>query len=253
MISTIEKLYFREDTMTVALITGGSRGIGAAIARRLGADGVRVVVNYRENASAATDVVADIEAAGGAAVAARGDVADPAQLLGLFDLTEGTFGGLDILVVNAGTARFAPIADTTDADFDTMFAINTRATFVALREAARRIRDNGRIVVVSSGSTVTGRPGAGAYAASKAAVEQLVRAAAAELGPRGVTVNSVRPGATRTDALRVDAAALARLAAEVPLRRIGEPEDIAAVVAFLASADGGWITGQHLHAGGGLF
>ncbi|WP_019925698.1 SDR family oxidoreductase [Nocardia sp. BMG111209] len=239
--------------MTVALVTGGSRGIGAAIARRLGAGGARVVVNYRENAEAAREVVADIETAGGRAVAAAGDVADPVRLLGLFDLTERTFGGLDVLVANAGTARFATLAETTDADFDTMFAVNTRGTFLALREAARRIRDNGRIVVVSSGSTVTGRPGAGAYAASKAAVEQLVRAAAAELGPRGVTVNSVRPGATRTDALRVDPAALEQLAAQVPLRRIGEPGDIAAIVAFLVSADGGWITGQHLHAGGGLF
>ncbi|MQY26221.1 SDR family oxidoreductase [Nocardia aurantia] len=239
--------------MTVALVTGGSRGIGAAIARRLGADGLRVVVNYRENATAAGKVVAEIEAAGGRAVAAAGDVADPARLLGLFELAEGTFGGLDVLVANAGTARFATLADTTDEDFDTLFAVNTRGTFLALREAARRIRDNGRIVVVSSGSTVTGRPGAGAYAASKAAVEQLVRAAAAELGPRGVTVNSVRPGATRTDALRVDPAALEQLAAQVPLRRIGVPADIAAIVAFLVSADGGWITGQHLHAGGGLF
>ncbi|WP_024804582.1 SDR family oxidoreductase [Nocardia sp. BMG51109] len=241
--------------MPVALITGAARGIGRAIARRLAADGVRVVVNYRENAGAAQELVAEVIREGGSATAVPGDVADPDQLLRLFDATEDAFGGLDILVVNAGIARFAPIADASTEDFDQQFAVNTRATFLALREAARRLRDGGRVVVISSGATVTGRPGAGVYAASKAATDQLVRAAAGELGARGITVNSVRPGAIRTDSLlgTVDTAALDAIADRTPLRRIGEPTDIAGIVAFLASADAGWITGQHLHAGGGLF
>ncbi|AXK89170.1 glucose 1-dehydrogenase [Nocardia farcinica] len=241
--------------MTVALVTGGSRGIGRAIATRLAADGAAVVVNYRRNAAAASQVVTQIERAGGRALAVAADVADPPHLRGLFEATERTFGGLDVLVVNAGVAHFAPIAETTDADFDELFAVNTRATFHALREAANRLRDGGRIVVISSGAVATARPGSGAYAASKAAVDQLVRTAASELGPRGITVNSVLPGAIRTDALVTtrDPAALDQVAAQTPLRRIGEPDDIAAIVAFLTSPDARWITGQRIHAGGGLF
>ncbi|WP_280257445.1 SDR family oxidoreductase [Nocardia wallacei] len=241
--------------MTVALVTSGSRGIGRAISRRLAADGADVVVNYRENAAAAAEVVTEVTAAGGRAVAAPGDAADPGQLRLLFDTAEDRFGGLDVLVANAGIARFAPLADAPDADFDLLFTVNTRGTFLAMREAARRLRDGGRVVVISSGTTVTARPGAALYSASKAATEQLVRIAAVELGERGITVNSVLPGATRTDALvaTIDDARLAHLAAQTPLRRIGEPADIAAVVSFLASPDGGWITGQQLHAGGGSF
>ncbi|MBF6175729.1 SDR family oxidoreductase [Nocardia blacklockiae] len=241
--------------MTVALVTGGSRGIGRAVARRLAADGAAVVVNYRENADAAAELVAEVTAAGGRAAAVRGDVADPAQSRRLFDAAEERFGGLDVLVANAGIARFAPLAEASDADFDLLFGVNTRGTFLAMREAARRLRDGGRIVVISSGTTVTARPGAGLYAASKAATEQLVKTAAVELGARGITVNSVLPGATRTDALlaSADTARLDALAAQTPLRRVGEPADIAGVVAFLVSPDGGWITGQHVRAGGGLF
>ncbi|MER7451331.1 SDR family oxidoreductase [Nocardia beijingensis] len=241
--------------MAVALVTGGARGIGRAIARRLAADGAEVVVNYRQNAAAAADVVAEIERAGGRAVAVAGDIADPERMTRLFDFAIDTFGGLDILVANAGTARFASLAETTPADFDRQFAVNARGTFLALREAARRLRDNGRIVVVSSGVTVTARPGTGAYGAGKMAAEHLVRVAAGELGARGITVNSVRPGATRTDALieRLGADAVARMPVTAPLGRIGEPADIAAVVAFLVSADGAWITGQHLNAAGGAY
>ncbi|ROS39330.1 3-oxoacyl-[acyl-carrier protein] reductase [Amycolatopsis thermoflava] len=242
-------------TDRVALVTGGSRGIGRGIAERLGAEGARVVVNYRTDADAAAKVVATIDNAGGQAVAVQADVADPAQVVALFDAVESAFGGLDILVGNAGIARFAPLAEAGDEDFERVFATNTRSTFVALREAAKRLRDGGRIIVISSGATVTARPNGGVYAASKAAAEQLVRAAAKELGPRGITANSVLPGATRSDALEagMDAERLAATTAQTPLGRLGEPSDIASIVAFLASADGGWITGQTIHAGGGLF
>ncbi|MFF2327436.1 MULTISPECIES: SDR family oxidoreductase [unclassified Streptomyces] len=242
-------------TGRVALVTGGSRGIGRAIVERLGADGARVVVNYRSDADAAAEAVATVRRTGGQATAVRADVSDPEQLRGLFEETERAYGGLDILVGNVGIARFASLADTTDEDFEQVFVTNARATFLALREAAHRIRDKGRIIVISSGATVTARPASGLYAASKAAGEQLVLAAAKELGPRGITVNSVLPGATRTDALEAGATAeaLAATRAQTPLGRLGEPTDIAAIVAFLASEDGAWITGQSIRAGGGLF
>lgn len=238
----------------VALVTGGSRGIGRAIAERLGADGVSVVVNYRTNTDAAAKVVAKIEANGGHAVAAQADVTDAAQLRGLFDTAERQYGGLDILVNNVGVGRFAPIAQVTDADFDEHFATNTRAAFVALREAANRLRDGGRIVVISTGITLTHRPTAGVYAASKAAADSLALTLAKELGPRKVTVNSVLPGVTRTEG--ADAVAppmLNQILALTPLGRLGEPEDIADIVAFLTSDQGRWITGQTIHAGGGMF
>ncbi|PPJ25440.1 3-ketoacyl-ACP reductase [Nocardia nova] len=241
--------------MPVAIVTGASAGIGRAIAGRLGSEGMAVVVNYLGNRTAAEELVATVEAGGGRAVAARADVSDPVQLRGLFDLAEDEFGGVDILVNNAGTARFAPLAQATDEDFDLTFSLNVKATFIALREAANRLRDHGRIVVISSGVTVTHRSGSAVYAASKAAAEELVRVLAKELGPRGITVNSVLPGATRTEALAGarDTAALDEVAAATPLGRIGEPGDIADIVAFLVSDDARWITGQSVRAGGGLF
>jgi 3-oxoacyl-[acyl-carrier protein] reductase len=256
MISTIDVLdYGGRVSDRVAIVTGGSRGIGRAIARRLGAGGADVVVNYRSDRPAALEVVAAVEAAGRRAVALAADVAAPDQLRGLFDAAERHYGGIDIVVGNVGLARFAPIADTSDTDYDQMFATNTRATFMVLREAANRVRDGGRIVVVSSGAAVTHRPGAGVYAASKAAGDELVRVLARELGPRGITVNSVLPGATRTEALTAaqPPAVLEQIAAQNPLRRLGEPDDIAEIVAFLASDAARWLTGQTVHAGGGLF
>ncbi len=238
----------------VALITGCSRGIGRAIAERLGADGVSVVVNYRTNEEAAAKVVAAIKANGGHAVAARADVVDPQQLRGLFDTAEQHFGGLDILVNNVGVGGFAPIAMATDEDFDNIFSTNTRTTFVALREAANRLRDGGRIVVISSGIALTHRPGTAVYAASKAAGDAMAMTLAKELGPRGITVNSVLPGVTRTDAAEgVSADIVNQILMQTPLGRLGEPEDIADVVAFLISDQGRWITGQAIRAGGGMF
>ncbi|MEU6188543.1 glucose 1-dehydrogenase [Nocardia sp. NPDC047038] len=241
--------------MPVAIVTGGSRGIGRAIAERLGARGAAVVVNYRSNRQAAEQVVAAIEGSGGQAWAVRADVADPAGPRRLFDAAEECFGGVDVFVNNAGVARFGSIAEATDEDFELMFAVNTKATFVALREAAKRLRDNGRIVVVSSGATLTHRPGSGVYGASKAAVEQLVRVLARELGPRGITANSVLPGAVRTDALAASGAigANQQILQSIPLGRVGEPDDIADVVGFLTSEEARWITGASVPAGGGAF
>jgi 3-oxoacyl-[acyl-carrier protein] reductase len=241
--------------MSVAIVTGGSRGIGRAIARRLGARGGSVVVNYRSNRSAAEHVAAAIESSGGQALTVRADVADAAGPRRLFDAAEERFGGVDIFVNNAGSARFGSIAEATDEDFELMFTVNTKATFVALREAANRLRDNGRIVVVSSGTTLTHRPGSGVFGASKAAVEQLVRVLARELAPRGITANSVLPGAVRTDALAAarGIGSMQQIAQSIPLGRLGEPDDIADVVAFLASDAARWITGASVPAGGGAF
>jgi 3-oxoacyl-[acyl-carrier protein] reductase len=238
----------------VAIVTGSSRGIGRAIAGRLAADGARLVVNYRSCREAADKLVAEIESHGGQALAVQADVADPDQLRSLFDVAEHSFGGLDILVSNAGIGRFSPIAEASEEDFDALFATHAKATFVALREAANRMRDGGRIVVVSSGQTVVVRQASGLYAASKAAGDQLVRVLAHELGPRHITVNSVLPGPTRTDGYTRQAGNSAgQVAAGTPLGRLGEPSDIADAVAFLTSESGRWITGQAIHAGGGLF
>ncbi|WP_328396407.1 SDR family oxidoreductase [Nocardia sp. NBC_00416] len=240
--------------MPVAIVTGSSRGIGRAVAERLGRAGASVVVNYHSDRAAGEQVVAAIESGGGRAIAVRADIADAAQLRHLFDTAEHTYGGLDIVVSNAGIARFAPIAEATDDDFDLMFAVNTKATFRTLREAANRLRDSGRIVLVSSGATATHRPGSGVYAASKAASEQLVRVLARELAPRAITVNSVLPGAVRTDGLTAARGAeIDRIAATVPLGRIGEPDDIADITAFLVSEEARWITGASVPAGGGVF
>ncbi|MBB4688410.1 SDR family oxidoreductase [Amycolatopsis jiangsuensis] len=241
--------------MAGALVTGGSRGIGRAIAQRLGAAGLPVGVNYRTDEAAARAVVGEIIAGGGAAVALRGDVTDDAELRGLFDAAEREFDGLDVVVANVGVARFAPLADTTDEDFDLVFSTNLRSAFATLREAARRVRDGGRIVVISSGVVVTARAGTGIYGASKAAGDHFVRALAKELGPRGITVNSVLPGAVRTEALVADgpAGVIEYSARQTPLGRIGEPDDIAGIVGFLVSDAARWVTGQTLHAGGGQF
>lgn len=241
--------------MRTVLVTGSSRGIGRAIAVRLAGPETNVVVNYRSDADAAAEVVDEVASRGGKAIAVAADVADAAQLDLLFDQAERHFGTLDVVVGNVGIARFGPIVDATDEDFDLLFATNAKATFRLLRAAARRVRDGGRIVVVSTGLTAIAQPGSGVVAASKAAGNALVRVLAHELGPRSVTVNAVRPGPVRTDALLANRKPeeLSEFAQSTPLRRIGEPEDIAAIVDFLAAPDSSWVTGQLINAGGGLF
>jgi 3-oxoacyl-[acyl-carrier protein] reductase len=234
------------------VVTGSSRGIGRATALRLAADGVAVIVNSRSDSVAAEQVVDAIRARGGRARLQRGDAADPAGLGSLFDAAEQHFGGLDVLVHNAAGFVRGPLAAAADDDYGQTFGLNARATFVALREAGRRMRDGGRIVFVSSVVTRMSPPGEALYAASKAAGEQLVRAFAREVGSRGITVNNVLPGPTDTEGFAASGAPVETLVAQTPLGRLGRPTDIADVVGFLASDAGGWITGQSIAVDGGL-
>ncbi|WP_020670415.1 SDR family oxidoreductase [Amycolatopsis nigrescens] len=236
----------------VAVITGSSRGIGRATALRLAAGGAVVIVNYRTEEALAKSVVAAIEAEGGRATAVRADAADPAQLRMLLSAAEQHYGGLDVLVHNAAGFVRGPLATATDDDYGHAFSMNAQATFVALREAGRCMRDGGRIVFISSAATRLGPPGEALYAASKAAGEQLVRTFAAEVGARGITVNSVLPGPTNTDGFAAASAPVDELIARTPLGRLGEPEDIADVVGFLASDAARWVTGQSITVDGGL-
>jgi len=243
-----------KQTSRVAIVTGASRGIGAAIAERLGRDGFTVVVNYAGGAAAAEAVAAKIEAAGGRAVTAQADVADPAAVKAMFDKVEAAFGGVDVLVNNAGVMTLSPLAETEDEAFDRQVAINLKGTFNPLREAARRLREGGRIVNFSSSVVGLLQPGYGVYAATKAAVEAMTSVLAKELRGRNITVNAVAPGPTAT-ALFLDgkpADVVDRLAKLAPLERLGQPEDIAGAVAFLAGPDGAWINGQTLRANGGI-
>lgn len=239
---------------TVAIVTGASGGIGAAVAERLARDGHAVVVNYAGNGGAAEVLVREIEAAGGRAIAARADVASAADVAGLFDAAEAAYGGVDIVVNAAGIMRLAPIADSDDALFDRTVAVNLRGTFNVLREAARRLRDGGRIVTFSSSVTTLLQPTYGVYAATKAAVEALTAVLTKELRGRGITVNAVAPGpvATRLFLDGKPQEAIEAMARAAPLGRLGQPEDIAAAVAFLAGPDGGWINGQTIRANGGV-
>ncbi|MGN6237817.1 SDR family oxidoreductase [Dyella sp.] len=241
-------------TSPVALVTGASRGIGAAIARRLARDGFTVVVNYAGDARAAAAVAADIEAAGGRALTAQADVADPAAVRRMFDAAEAAFGGIDVLLNNAGVLQQAPLVDVDDAQFDRIIAINLKGSFNAMREAGRRLREGGRIINFSSSLVGTLLPTYGAYVASKAAVEGMTPILAKELRGRRITVNAVAPGPTATELFlkgKPDAL-VEQLAKAAPLERLGTPEDIADVVAFLAGPDGGWVNGQVLRANGGM-
>ena len=237
-----------------ALVTGASRGIGAAIAKRLAADGFAVVVNYAGREQDAAAVVRDIEAAGGRAVAAQADVADPAAVAALFDRTEAAFGVPDVLVNNAGVMKLSAIADVEDSDFDRTVAVNLKGTFNTLREAARRMGEGGRIVNFSSSVLGVKFPNYGVYAATKAAVEMMSAIFAKELRGRNITVNTIAPGPTATELFlngKTDEQ-VATLAKAPPLERLGEVDDIAAVTAFLAGPDGGWVNGQTLRANGGM-
>jgi 3-oxoacyl-[acyl-carrier protein] reductase len=239
----------------VAVVTGASRGIGAAIARRLAADGAAVVVNYSRNAAAAETVVAEIVANGGTARAVQADLADLTGIAALFDTAMETFGQLDILVNNAAVAQFLPLEQITPDHVNRQFALNVFGLLFAIQEAARRMGEKGgRIIQISSGAAQSAPPGGSVYSATKAAVDTITRSLASELGPRRITVNSVSPGFTETDMLRsvVAEAGWEALAAQTPLGRIGTPEDIADVVAFLASEEARWITGQVIGVNGGL-
>lgn len=238
----------------VAIVTGASRGIGAAVAERLARDGFTVVVNYSGSQAPAEALVRKIEAAGGRALAAQGDVASADAVKRMFDAAEAAFGGVDVLVNNAGIMALAPLAQSDDALFDRHVAVNLKGSFNTMREAARRLRDGGRIVNFSSSVVGLLQPTYGVYAATKAAIEALTSVLAKEMRGRGITVNAIAPGPTATD-LFLDGKSpelVERLAKLAPLERLGKPEDIAAAVAFLAGPDGAWINGQTLRANGGI-
>ncbi|HEX8433465.1 SDR family oxidoreductase [Archangium sp.] len=235
-----------------ALVTGASRGIGRAIALRLAKDGANVVVNYASNTEKAEELVRTLATLDRRAVAVRGDMAKVADIRALFDEAERAFERLDIVVANAAIGLFKPTLEVTEEDFDRVFALNTRGAFFVLQQAAKRVRDGGRIVLVSTGGTARVVPGAGLYAGSKSATETFALALAKELGARQVTVNIVSPGAVETDALCMPKEMIARTISMTPLGRLGQPEDIADVVGFLASSDARWLSGQNVRPTGGL-
>lgn len=238
----------------VAIVTGASRGIGAAIAARLAKEGFTVVVNYAGSAREAEKLVTAIEAAGGKAITAQADVSDTVAVARLFDTTEAAFGGIDVLVNNAGIMRLATMAEGDDALIDSQIAVNLKGTINTLREASKRLRDGGRIVNFSTSVIGLKLETYGVYAATKAAVETLTGILAKELRGRNITVNAVAPGPTAT-ALFLDGKSpelIERMSKLNPLERLGMPDDIAAAVAVLVGPDGDWINGQVLRANGGM-
>jgi 3-oxoacyl-[acyl-carrier protein] reductase len=243
-----------KQTNKVALVTGASRGIGAAVAERLGAEGFTVIINYAGDAKSAEAVVQRIESKGGRALTAQADVSDPKAVQRMFDAAETAFGGIDVLVNNAGIMKLAKLADSDDALFDQHIAVNLRGTFNTLREAARRLRDGGRIVNFSTSVVGTKLETYGVYVATKAAIESLTGILSKELRGRSITVNAVAPGPTATDLFLHGKSSelIERFAKGNPLERLGTPQDIAAVVSFLAGPDGSWINGQVLRANGGM-
>jgi 3-oxoacyl-[acyl-carrier protein] reductase len=240
----------------VAIVTGASRGIGASIAQRLAADGIAVIVNYAGREADANAVVEQIKAQGGRAAAIQADVAVPAQVAAMFDQAITLFGGVDIVVNNAGIMQpgLTMLADTDDALFDRLVAINLKGTFNTLRVAAKKLREGGRIVNFSTSVKALALPGYSVYAATKAAVEAMTLIFAKELRGRNITVNAVAPGPTATELFLKDKTPeqVEHLAKMPPLERLGRPEDIAAAVAFLVGPDGSWVDGQTLRVNGGL-
>ena len=238
----------------VALVTGASRGIGAVIARQLAKDGFAVAINYASSAEEATALAAELQQAGHSAVAIKADVADSAAVRQLFEQVEAQLGTVDVLINNAGVLTVLPLAEHSDELFEQTFAINTRGTFNTLREAATRLNDGGRIVNFSSSTVGLNLPGYAVYIASKAAVESLTQVFAKELRGRAITVNAVAPGPVATELFlhgKSDEQVQA-FAKMPPLERLGQPQDIASIIAFLVSPAAGWVNGQVLRANGGL-
>lgn len=241
------------DRIGTAIVTGAGKGIGAAIAKRLGADGFAVIVNYSSSAREAETVVAAIESAGGRAKAVRASVAEPAEVKALFDAAEAAFGPVDVLVNNAGILKVAPVAQVSDEDFHAQVAVNLTGSFNGMREGAKRVRDGGRIINLSTSIIGNYLPAHGVYAATKAAIEGLTHVLAKELGPRGIAVNAVAPGPVGTELFLTGRLPemIQRIVQDIPMGRLGEPEDVARVVSFLAGPDSGWVSGQIVKANGG--
>lgn len=240
-------------TEKTAIVTGAGRGIGAALAKRLGAEGFAVIVNYSTSIDHANEVVAGIAALGGRARAVRADVADATQVKGLFDAAEAEFGGVDVLVNNAGLLKVSLLAQVSDEDFRQQIAVNLTGPFNAMREGARRIRDGGRIISLSTSIIGNYLPAHGVYVAAKAAIEGMTHVLAKELGSRRITVNAVAPGPVATPLFLSGRSEdmIRRIAQEIPMGRLTTPDDVAAVVSFLASDGGGFVSGQVIKVNGG--
>lgn len=234
----------------VAIVTGASSGIGRAIAERLAEEGVIVVANYNRSEDKVKEVVTVIQSKGGKVLARQADMSRVADARSLVVDTIKQFNRLDILVNNAGKFMPKPLEETTEEDFDSVIALNAKGPYFAMQEAAKVLKEGGRIVNISTDGTHLSFPGATAYLGSKAALEQYTKGLAQELAPRGITVNTVSPGFTETgmmtDAYRQIGMQLS------PLKRLGTPHDIADVVAFIVSEEARWLTGQNIHAGGGI-
>lgn len=238
----------------VAIVTGSSRGIGAAIASRLALDGFKIVVNYVGNAEAANEVMTAIKRKGGTAITAQANVADAAAMKAMFDRAEEEFGGVDVVVNCAGILPLAKIADFDDETFDKAMAINVKGTFNGCREAARRLRDGGRIINLTTSVIGVRLPTYGVYVATKAAVEALTTILTQELRGRRISVNSVAPGPVATELFLHGKTPelIDHMARLNPLERLGTPEDVASVVSFLVGPEGAWINGQNVRANGGM-
>lgn len=239
--------------LRVALVTGGSGGIGRAVAKKLSDDGFAVAVQYAGNKAKADTLVAEIVEKGGKAISVGGDVADEPAMEAIFDTVEKEFGGIDVVINTAGIMLLSPIADINLDDLDKMHRINIRGTFVVSKQAAQRVRQGGAIINFSTSITRTQFPNYGAYAASKAAVESMTLILARELRGKDITVNAVAPGPTATPLFLdgKDEKTINYLAKSVPLERLGQPEDIAETVAFLAGP-ARWVNGQTIFTNGGM-
>ncbi|MBW4628584.1 MAG: SDR family oxidoreductase [Brasilonema octagenarum HA4186-MV1] len=238
----------------IAIVTGSSRGIGRAIALKLAGNGASVVVNYAGNANKAQEVVAEIENLGVQAIAVQADVSKVTDIQRLFEQTIERFGKVDILVNNAGVTFYKPLIEVTEEDFDKIFAINVKGTYFACQQAAHQMADGGRIINFSSSTTAMMLPTYSAYVGTKGAVEQITRVVAKELGGRGITVNIISPGPTDTELFREGKTEeqINRFSQMAALGRLGQVQDIADVVAFLASDEARWITGQNIRVNGGI-
>lgn len=238
----------------VAIITGSSRGIGAETARHLACDGFKVVVNYAGSAGPAQDLVDNIVADGGEAIAVQADVADPAAVIAMFDAAQKAFGGVDVVVNSAGVMLQAKIAEFDDEMFDRSMSVNVKGTFNVCREAAKRVRDGGRIINISTSVIGIRLPTYGIYVATKAAVEAMTQVLTQEMRGRNVTVNAVAPGPVATELFLHGKSPelIDHMAKMNPLERLAQPEDIARLVSFLAGPEGGWVNGQTLRANGGM-